>query len=45
MALVRFQGAPGNLIVTVRESEVERVFCSQGGAAIETEQLSGPERA
>ena len=30
--LVRFRGAAGNLIVTVRVSEVEQVFCSQGGA-------------
>ena len=30
--LVRFRGAVGNLIVTVRVSEVEQVFCSQGGA-------------
>ena len=30
--LVRFRGATGNIIVTVRVSEVEQVFCSQGGA-------------
>jgi len=30
--LVRFRGAAGNLVVTVRVSEVEQVFCSQGGA-------------
>jgi RTX calcium-binding nonapeptide repeat (4 copies) len=30
--LVRFLGATGNIIVTVRVSEVEQVFCSQGGA-------------
>jgi RTX calcium-binding nonapeptide repeat (4 copies) len=30
--LVRFRGAAGNIIVTVRVSEVEQVFCSQGGA-------------
>ena len=30
--LVRFRGAAGNLIVTMRVSEVEQVFCSQGGA-------------
>jgi hypothetical protein len=30
--LVRFRGATGNLIVTVRVSEVEQVFCSQNGA-------------
>jgi hypothetical protein len=30
--LVRFRGATGNLIVTVRVSEVEQVFCSQGGS-------------
>jgi hypothetical protein len=29
---VRFRGAAGNLIVTVRVAEVEQVFCSQGGA-------------
>ena len=29
--LVRFRGAAGNLIVTVRVAEVEQVFCSQGG--------------
>jgi Ca2+-binding RTX toxin-like protein len=31
-SLVRFRGAAGNLIVTVRVAEVEQVFCSQGGA-------------
>lgn len=30
--LVRFRGAAGNLVVTVRVNEVEQVFCSQGGA-------------
>ena len=30
--LVRFRGATGNIIVTVRVNEVEQVFCSQGGA-------------
>jgi hypothetical protein len=29
--LVRFRGAGGNIIVTVRVREVEQVFCSQGG--------------
>jgi RTX calcium-binding nonapeptide repeat (4 copies) len=29
--LVRFRGAAGNIIVTVRVAEVEQVFCSQGG--------------
>ena len=29
--LVRFRGATGNIIVTVRVSEVEQLFCSQGG--------------
>jgi len=29
--LVRFRGAAGNLIVTVRVAEVEQVCCSQGG--------------
>ena len=32
--LVRFRGAAGNLIVTVRVSEVEQVFCSQGNGTI-----------
>src|SRR5215208_7012499 len=30
--LVRFRGAAGNIIVTVRVAEVEQVFCSHGGA-------------
>jgi hypothetical protein len=30
--LVRFRGATGNIIVTVRVNEVEQVFCSQGGS-------------
>ena len=30
-SLVRFRGAAGNIIVTVRVAEVEQVFCSQGG--------------
>jgi len=30
--LVRFRGAAGNIIVTVRVAEVEQVFCSQDGA-------------
>ena len=30
--LVRFRGPAGNIIVTVRVSEVEQVFCSQAGA-------------
>ena len=29
--LVRFRSAAGAIIVTVRVSEVEQVFCSQGG--------------
>ncbi len=29
--LVRFRGAAGNIIVTVRVRDVEQVFCSQGG--------------
>ena len=29
--LIRFRNQAGNLIVTVRVSEVEQVFCSQGG--------------
>jgi Ca2+-binding RTX toxin-like protein len=32
--LVRFRGAAGNIIVTVRLSGVEQVFCSQGGGSI-----------
>lgn len=33
--LIRFRGAAGNIIVTVRVKEVEQVFCSQnGGIAI-----------
>ena len=33
--LVRFRAAAGNIVVTVRVSEVEQVFCSsQGGAGI-----------
>ena len=31
--LVRFRGAAGNIIVTVRVSEVEQVFCPSEGAA------------
>ena len=30
--LVRFRGAAGNIIVTVRVAQVEQVFCSQDGA-------------
>jgi hypothetical protein len=30
--LVRFRGATGNIIVTVRVSQVEQVFCSQDGS-------------
>jgi Ca2+-binding RTX toxin-like protein len=30
--LVRFRGAAGNIIVTVRVKEVEQVFCSQDGS-------------
>jgi hypothetical protein len=30
--LVRFRSAAGAILATVRVSEVERVFCSQGGA-------------
>ena len=30
--LVRFRGATGNIIVTIRVSEVEQVFCSQDGS-------------
>ena len=29
--LVRFRGAAGNILATVRVAEVEQVFCSQGG--------------
>ena len=31
-SLVRFRGAAGNIIVTLRVAEVEQVFCGQGGA-------------
>ena len=30
--LVRFRGATGNIIVTIRVREVEQVFCSQDGS-------------
>jgi Ca2+-binding RTX toxin-like protein len=41
--LVRFLGVAGNLIVTVRVSEVEQVFCSgQGGGAITFADLTVP---
>jgi hypothetical protein len=41
--LVRFRGAAGNIIVTVRVSEVEQVFCSiQGGGAIAFADLTVP---
>ena len=43
--LVRFRGAAGNLIVTVRVSEVEQVFCSQGGGAIAFADLTQPSPA
>jgi hypothetical protein len=32
--LVRFRNAAGNILATVRVSEVEQVFCSQGGGVI-----------
>jgi hemolysin type calcium-binding protein len=32
--LVRFRGATGNLIVTVRVREVEQIFCSQDGGIV-----------
>ena len=41
--LVRFLGVAGNLIVTVRVSDVEQVFCSgQGGGAITFADLTAP---
>ena len=41
--LVRFLGVAGNLIVTVRVSDVEQVFCSgQGGGAITFADLNDP---
>ena len=41
--LVRFRGAAGNIIVTVRVSEVEQVFCSsQGGGSIAFADLTAP---
>jgi hypothetical protein len=30
--LVRFRGAAGNIVVTIRVRDVEQVFCSQSGA-------------
>jgi hypothetical protein len=44
--LVRFLGVAGNLIVTVRVSGVEQVFCSgQGGGAIMFADLTAPSPA
>ena len=41
--LVRFRGAAGNIIVTVRVSDVEQVFCSsQGGGSIAFADLTAP---
>jgi len=40
--LVRFKGAAGNLIVTVRVAEVEQVFCSQGDGTIGFADLTLP---
>ena len=40
--LVRFRGAAGNIIVTVRVSQVEQVFCSQGGGSIAFADLTAP---
>ena len=40
--LVRFRNAAGNIIVTVRVSEVEQVFCSQGGGSIAFADLTVP---
>lgn len=44
--LVRFRGAAGNIIVTVRVSEVEQVFCtSQDGGSIAFANLTDPSPA
>jgi RTX calcium-binding nonapeptide repeat (4 copies) len=40
--LVRFRGAAGNIIVTVRVSEVEQVFCSNGDGTIAFADLTEP---
>jgi Ca2+-binding RTX toxin-like protein len=39
--LVRFRGAAGNLIVTVRLREVEQVFCGQGGGVVFADLTAG----
>jgi hypothetical protein len=40
--LVRFRNAAGNVLATVRVSEVEQVFCSQGGGVIAFADLTAP---
>jgi len=40
--LVRFRGAAGNIIVTVRVKDVEQVFCSQGDGSIAFADLTAP---
>jgi Ca2+-binding RTX toxin-like protein len=40
--LVRFRGAAGNIIVTVRVKDVEQVFCSSGQGAITFADLTVP---
>ena len=42
--LVRFRNAAGNILATVRVSDVEQVFCSQGGS-IAFADLTGPSPA
>jgi hypothetical protein len=41
-SLVRFRNAAGNILATVRVSEVEQVFCSQGGGVIAFADLTAP---
>jgi hypothetical protein len=41
-SLVRFRNAAGNILATVRVSEVEQVFCSQGGGVIAIADLTAP---
>jgi Ca2+-binding RTX toxin-like protein len=43
--LVRFLGATGNIIVTLRVRDVEQVFCSQGGGVIAFADLTVPSPA
>ena len=43
--LVRFRNAAANILATVRVSEVEQVFCSQGGGVIAFADLTVPSPA